>query len=355
MRQAAAQTPRANVPARSANLVAGLRSPRWLARAAGFTALALVALTHVSSCAPAATAGVLPLYDTPVELPAPTPVQLMHFEPNAVALPALTASSASKVAPPSHGEVFWTATAPRTPQQLASDWGLQLSDLKALNPDLDPDTTLASGTQLKVYQHDPEQPPQSIGTPNRGKLRNGMPLPEGDSWRLRSVRRRAYGTEVTVTSLVQAFQAYGETYPDAPKVRVGEIAKRSGGRVAPHASHRSGRDVDLGYIFRGDDNGETRWQYMSERNFDVEKNWFLIQEILKSGNVETIYISKKLQKLLYKEAARTLSEPELAALFEYPRTDASPHAVLQHWRGHHDHMHVRFQCEPGNRRCRSRH
>ena len=354
MRQAAAQTPRANVPARSANRFAGLRG---LARAAGFTALALVGLVNVSSCAPAATAGVLPLHDTPEQLPAPTPMQLMHFEPNAVALPTLTATPAadSKVAAPSHGEVFWTATAPKTPQQLAADWGLQLSDLKALNPDLDPETRLASGTQLKVYQHDPEQPPQSIGTPNRGKLRNGMPLPEGDSWRLRSVRRRAYGTEITVTSLVQAFQAYGEAFPDAPKVRVGEIAKRSGGRVAPHASHRSGRDVDLGYIFNGGDDGETRWQRMNERNFDVEKNWYLIQELLKSGKVETIFISKKLQKLLYKEAAKTLSEPELAALFEYPRTEASPHAVLQHWRGHGDHMHVRFQCEPGNSRCRSRH
>jgi len=262
------------------------------------------------------------------------------------------AAADSEVKPPR--DVFWTATEPKTAVQLASDWGVQLSDLTALNPDIDPESKLASGTQLRVYQYDPSQPPQSIGTPNRGKLRNGMPLPEGDSWRLRPVRRRAYGTEVTVTSLVEAFESYGHQYPDGPKIRVGEIAKRSGGRVAPHASHRSGRDVDIGYIFNGDDNGENRWAYMTERNFDAEKNWYLIQEILKSGKVQTMYISKKLQKLLHKEAAKTLSEPELAALFEYPRTDASPHAVLQHWRGHHDHMHVRFECEPGNRRCRSR-
>ena len=357
MRDAAAHTP-SERPAKdpshvTANSFAG-SAPRWLTRALGFTALALVGLMNVSSCSPAATASILPLHDTPAELPAPMPVQAMHFEPNAVALPAMTTTPAAdpEVAP--LRDVFWTATEPRTPQQLAADWGIQLSILTELNPDLDPAARLAGGTQLRVYQYDPEQPPQSIGTPNRGKLRNGMPLPEGDSWRLRPVRRRAYGTELTVTSLVDAFQSYGQQFPDGPKIRVGEIAKRMGGRVSPHASHRSGRDVDIGYVFRGDDNGEDRWRSMHERNFDAEKNWFLIQEILKSGNVQTIYISKKLQKLLHKEAARTLSEPELAALFEYPRTEASPHATLQHWRGHSDHMHVRFACEPGNRRCRSR-
>ena len=93
---------------------------------------------------------------------------------------------------------------------------------------------------------------------------------------------------------------------------------------------------------------------MNERNFDAEKNWYLIQEILNSGKVQTIYVSKKLQKLLHREAAKTLPETELAALFEYPRTEQSPHAVIQHWKGHHNHMHVRFECEPGNRRCRPR-
>ena len=347
MRDAAAQTPSdrsAKDPSHvTANLFAGLTAT--LARAAGFTALALVALVNVSSCSPAATAGFLPLHDTPAELPAPMPVQAMHF---VTTTPAVD----TELAP--LRDVFWTASEPRTPQQLAADWGIQLSILTELNPDLDPEAKLAGGTQLRVYQYDPAKPPQSIGTPNRGKLRNGMPLPEGDSWRLRPVRRRAYGTEITVTSLVDAFQSYGQQFPDGPKIRVGEIAKRMGGRVSPHASHRSGRDVDIGYVFRGDDNGEDRWRYMHERNFDAEKNWFLIQEILGSGKVQTIYISKKLQKLLHKEAARTLSAPELAALFEYPRTESSPHAVLQHWRGHHDHMHVRFQCEPGNRRCRAR-
>ena len=322
-------------------------SAQWFAR------LGLGALLGLGACDPGGTPERLRLVDTPAELPAPLPVQSMHFEPNAAALPGLT-TQAADAARPAVAEVFWTATEPKTVQQLALDWGLKLDAIARLNPELRPDTRLAGGDKVRVYKFDPENPPQSIGSPNRGKLRNGMPLPEGAAWRLRPVRRRAYGTHVTVTSLVQAFESYGQQFPDGPKIRVGELAKRTGGRVSPHASHRSGRDVDIGYIFRGDDNGEDRWRYMHQRNFDAEKNWFLIQEILKSGKVQTIYVSKKLQRLLHREAAKSLSAPELASLFEYPRTDESPHATIQHWKGHHNHMHVRFQCEPGNRRCRAR-
>jgi murein endopeptidase len=345
MRDAAARPTRKNAqpaPSRGGEPPAG--SVKRLAR------LALGALLGLAACGSTDAPGRLRLLDTPAELPAPLPVQALHV----VVPDALPRTATAAAGSPTSAEVFWTASEPKTVQQLALDWGLKLSALTDLNPELDANGTLAAGTRLRVYQYDPAAPPQSIGSPNKGKLKNGMPLPEGEAWRLRPVRRRAYGTELTVQSLVQAFEAYGQQFPDGPKIRVGEIAKRTGGRVSPHASHRSGRDVDIGYVFNGSDNGEDAWRYMNERNFDAAKNWFLIQEILNSGQVQTIYVSKKLQKLLHREAARTLPAAELAALFEYPRTESSPTAVIQHWKGHHNHMHVRFQCEPGNRRCRAR-
>lgn len=251
-------------------------------------------------------------------------------------------------------EIFWTAHETTTLDALAAAWGLKAAMLSELNPELGPRDPVEQGTRLLVYRHDPEHPPMSIGSPNRGKLRNGMPLPEGPGWRLRTHRPRTYGTVPAISALVEAFEDFGRLYPDGPKIRVGELARRTGGRVPPHRSHRTGRDIDIGYIFHGIDDGEHRWKYMNVRNFDAEKNWALVSELLETGQVQTIYISKKLQKLLHKEAQKHLDEEQLAALFEYPHTPQSPHAKIQHWRGHSNHMHVRFVCEPGNRRCRAK-
>ena len=250
-------------------------------------------------------------------------------------------------------EVYWTVPEPTSAEALAAAWGVGKDRLLELNPDLEPGARVPAGAALRVFQADPAEPTRSIGAPNRGKLQNGVPLPEGDAWRLRTMRRRAYGTPLTVATLVDAFTAYGERYPDGPKIRVGELAQRKGGKVAPHASHRSGRDVDLGYVCLGDDDGETRWRQMNEDNFDAEKNWFLMHEMIKSGNVEAIFVSKRLQKLLYAEAQKHLPEDELAELFQYPRAGTRHDPLIRHWRGHRDHMHVRFRCADDDPRCRS--
>lgn len=252
-------------------------------------------------------------------------------------------------------EIYWTAHEDTSFGNLSQAWGIKFGALAELNPGMTADSPITAGTKLRVYKHDPTRPTFSVGSPNRGKLRNGMPLPEGPGWRLRTHRPRTFGTVPTIAALLTAFEEFGERYPDGPKIRIGEIARRNGGRVPPHSSHRSGRDIDIGYIFRGIDDGEHNWKYMNARNFDAEKNWTLIQSILKSGRVQTIYVARKLQKLLHKEAQKHLSAAELAEIFEYPRTPDSPHAKIQHWRGHANHMHVRFVCEDGNRRCRSRH
>lgn len=305
---------------------------------------------------------------------APAPAMALHLEPNPVLIRALSRQLGLLDVPEGGGddalggdtadadalaeadadaptEIFWTVLEDASPELLGAHWGLGHL-IYDLNPDLRPGEPIVAGTLLKVYSADPERPTRSIGAPNRGRLQSGMPLPEGDAWRLRPVRRRAYGSTVTVATLVSTFNAYGERFPDAPKVRVGELAGRKGGKARPHRSHRSGRDVDLGYIALGDDDGEVRWRQMTRANFDAEKNWFLVHEMIKSGNVETIFISKKLQPLLYEEAKKELAPEELAEIFQHPRHEDSAKAIIRHWKGHRDHMHVRFRCEADNRRCR---
>ena len=251
-------------------------------------------------------------------------------------------------------KVRWTV--PKTMQlaDLASQWGLSAKALRVLNPELRGKRRVREGSELVVFSADPDEPTRSLGAPNRGKLNNGVPLPEGESWRLRQRRVRLYGTTVMVESMLQAFEAYGAEYPDSEEIRVGDLSNRKGGRLSPHKSHRTGRDVDIGYIVAPGARGERYWQRADEETFDAERNWFLVKALIETGNVQQIFMSSRLQKLIMPLAERELSPEQMARYFRRANPDPRSPSIVKHWKGHLDHMHVRFRCEEGNARCVSK-
>lgn len=255
----------------------------------------------------------------------------------------------------SYDEVRWTVDFPEPLEVVASRWGLKAKALIELNPELDlrRSTKIDPGTALRVYLADEERPTRSIGSPNKGKLQHGLPMPEGPYWTLRDRRTRAYGATNAVQAMMAAFTRYGEAFPGAPRVNVGELSARRGGRAAPHKSHRTGRDVDLGYILN-DGIERERWARANEKNFDAEKNWVLIKALVDTGQVQSIFISSRLQRLLRPVARRELDDAEFGRYFRVTGSDPMQAPIISHEDGHRDHMHVRFRCEAGNPRCRSR-
>jgi len=300
----------------------------------------------------------LQVVDLP-ELPlgdAPESVASLDLREGAEPEDALEPEGDPEAAPPLEldlREIHWTVDEPQSVDALASRWGMLHRDLVALNPELRGRATVEAGEQLRVYEHDETLPTQSIGSPNRGRLRHGLPMPEGAYWTLRERRTRAFGAVNAIGAMVEAFTRYGESFEVAPPVSVGEISARRGGRALPHRSHRTGRDVDLGYVLVEGTEAE-RWRRADEANFDVEKNWVLIQSLVATGEVQQIFISSRLQRLLKPLAREQLSEREYARYFRVADSDADEAPLLKHWDGHRDHMHVRFRCEDGNGRCRSR-
>ena len=251
-------------------------------------------------------------------------------------------------------EVRWTVPKTMALHDLASQWGLPEKALRALNPELRNKRKVPEGRDLVVFSADPEDPTRSVGAPNRGKLQHGVPLPEGDAWRLRERRVNVYGSTVMVGSLLQAFEAYSEAFPDSEEIRLGDLSDRNGGRLNPHKSHRTGRDVDIGYVMRPDSRGEHYWQHANEETFDAEKNWFLIKALIETGDVQQIFMSSRLQALILPIAERELSPEQLARYFRRANPDPRSPSIIKHWKGHLDHMHVRFRCEEGNARCVAR-
>lgn len=250
-------------------------------------------------------------------------------------------------------EVEWTVLQGESRERLASRWGLMERHLVELNPELRRVAQVPAGLRLRVFEHDQERPTRSIGAPNEGRLQHGLPMPEGRHWKLRERRTRAYGATNAIHAMVTAFTRYGESFEGAAPVSVGEISGPRGGRAHPHSSHRSGRDVDIGYVLVPGTEGK-QWKRADGDSFDAERNWALVKALVDTGEVQVIFISSKLQRLLEPIARAELGEAGLGRYFWRPGGGPDQDPILRHWDGHRDHMHVRFRCEPGNARCRSR-
>lgn len=192
----------------------------------------------------------------------------------------------------------------------------------------------------------------SIGTTGRGALLDGIALQASDALALRpiSVQRGAiYGASGLVGMLTRAAERVAREHPGSV-LWAGDLSLAEGGPLAPHASHTSGRDVDLAfYVTRADapaDGPEMRYVAPDGRvagtdlRFDAARNWALVRALLEDPQVvpQWIFCASHVRALLLSEAQRAGADPLLVAKAERVLAqpgDSSPHD---------DHFHVRVYC-----------
>jgi penicillin-insensitive murein DD-endopeptidase len=164
--------------------------------------------------------------------------------------------------------------------------------------------------------------------------------------------------------LIRAIQAVAaeveRARPGGSPLFVGDLSARYGGRLPGHASHRTGRDVDLlfytltlegepvaspGFVKFGPD-GLSRLP--DERGgvkyvrFDVAREWLLVKALLASedANIQWLFISEPLEALVIEYALATGEKAEVVwhaeTVLLQPR-DSLPHD---------DHIHARTACLP---------
>ena len=250
--------------------------------------------------------------------------------------------------------VWWEAPRAESLRRLADRWGTTEDDLAALNPELAAAERVEPGARVLVYRYAPGTVSRSVGAPNRGRIENAAPFPQGEGWVLREFRPRSYATRQTVRTLALALAEWHERFPDANPVKLGELSKRGGGRVRPHKSHRTGRDVDIGYVMLEPDEGH-RFVGATADSLDAQATWGLVSRLLASGAVESIFMANSVQEQLIPYAAEAMGEAELRATFSIlePNPRAKKKAAVKAVRGHDDHMHVRFQCTEADVQCRA--
>jgi murein endopeptidase len=179
--------------------------------------------------------------------------------------------------------------------------------------------------------------PISLGATNRGRLFNGVQMPEDDRWKF-SDRGNAWGTQETIDSITRAIEKVHQKHKDTTPVFIGHISSKNGGYLRPHKSHQAGRDVDLSYFLK--DN--SRWYITAnEKNLDNARTWTFVKAFLEDPNTEMILIDTSVQRLLFNYA---LAQGEDKAFLErvFQVSGKSQRPLIRHVKGHASHIHVRF-------------
>lgn len=263
--------------------------------------------------------------------------------------------------------------------EIATKFNVELADLRAWNTKVPKQfnagqviTVYTNPRARKIRSLDPNQPsgvadggPEvglaplpvidvpkggvSIGRPTRGRLYQGVQLPETDYY---DVRRpdEAWGSSHTIEHLQTALATFRRDSGYDGKIIVASLSKQNGGRFRPHRSHQSGRDIDIrlpkkrGADLKSDDPNDIDW----------EMSWKMIDAFIDTGEVEYIFLDYSRQKRLY-DAARKLGvkSDELEKAIQYPRARKTNNGKVRHAEGHLVHIHVRIECPDDQARCES--
>ncbi|MCB9566072.1 MAG: penicillin-insensitive murein endopeptidase [Myxococcales bacterium] len=175
-----------------------------------------------------------------------------------------------------------------------------------------------------------------------GVLVRGVQLGPGSHYAIKTPNH-AWGERAVVQGIQRAITLYSRRARGGPKIHVGDLSLRGGGHFPPHLSHRSGRDVDVGYVLKGPQADDLRFRDADRNNLDVARTWALLESFIAAGPVRIIFVDYRIQRLLYDHAREAgVDEDRLAALLQYPRGEHFPGGVIRHFRGHRNHFHARY-------------
>ena len=158
----------------------------------------------------------------------------------------------------------------------------------------------------------------SIGSPTRGGLYHAVALENSDRLSVRNARN--YGTREMVSAIKQAVDDVNKAFPGTPKLAIGNLSRKRGGRLRPHVSHQSGRDADIGYYLKTGHN--TRLLKRARPNtLDVKRTWRFIESLIADDKVQYIFSDYRLMRKLYRYArdVKKVDEESLLKIFAYPR------------------------------------
>jgi LysM repeat protein len=249
-----------------------------------------------------------------------------------------------EIAPRERDKIEYTVKSGDTLGEIADKYGLTSNELLGFQRGKLKDANdLKVGQTLVVYKEGSVLPGYGAYDDDTGVLKSGVQLPDGKYYVVKHPSL-SWGTGDTIRLIQTAISSYRRVWRSSPKIHVGDISKKGGGKFPPHRSHQHGRDVDIGYVLKGDQADETRFINAASKNLDVNRTWDLITAFLDTDEIKYVFMDYSVQKLLYDHAkSKGVSRDTLDELFQYPRGKNRGHGIIRHSRGHLNHFHVRFR------------
>jgi murein endopeptidase len=206
-----------------------------------------------------------------------------------------------------------------------------------------------------VYRKQGERPTShSKGRPSHGSLVQATYLGSGDGYRLR-FPRNAYGMPSVNKAIKACVKHVVTRNAGTADILVGDISRPTGGRFPPHHSHQSGRDADIGYYLAGNVQNTTMHR-VGPNNVDHDKNWDLLECLLRHHDIVRVYMDKAIQKAMVKHLVnkKRITTALASRLFEEraKRGRLRSKALVKHAPLHDTHIHVRFACVPDDEQCK---
>ena len=198
---------------------------------------------------------------------------------------------------------------------------------------------------------------QSRGRPGHGWLHQPTQLPRSSVYYRRRVERTWAAAHVIDHTLNAIHEAHGR-FPKVHRLAIGDLSDQDGGPLSGHASHQSGRDIDVGLYFRRQPAGYPNdFVVATKDNLDAAATWALLEAFVRTakhdGGVEKVFLDYDVQGWLYTAArADGWSKAKLVDVFQYPDGPYASHGIVRHEPKHADHMHVRFRCAPKDDGCK---
>lgn len=188
---------------------------------------------------------------------------------------------------------------------------------------------------------------KSVGSPNRGKISHSVQLPDNPELYTLREPDHTHGSTFAVEIVQLAIARWRANYDYKGELKIGDMSRKGGGRLRPHKSHRSGRDIDIRLPTKNKSGSSAN---MGDVDWDA--TWALLHEFIKTEQVEYVFLSTSRQKQLRAAAKRAgIGKKALGQLIQYKSGEKRP--LIRHAKGHTAHFHVRINCGPNESSCKT--